>query len=290
MRRVGLAACLALLFLAACAGAGRPEEPFRPKGYYNNSVHQFHPDLEGRLNAVRYGRWRALQMAWASGINQRLDSEFADFLRGLLLHPPRFPPEADRVAPGPARGASPIFRALRWGQTLEQQFLDILASADAKPELSRERIDRALRLYRREPYALAEPADAASTAELTELAPVSSRILASGTRLFVLAADSLASSDFAQQRWKVRKILADFDPAAAPITPAEAFYADAAPAVATAYPSAIGCLDRLARFRAEVFEALIPGGATPEAGRRRDERLRAVARRYGLPAEGIRGR
>ena len=60
MKRAGLATCLGLLLLAAAAGAGRPEEPFRPKGYYNNSVHRFHPDLEGRLNAVRYGRWRAL--------------------------------------------------------------------------------------------------------------------------------------------------------------------------------------------------------------------------------------
>ena len=296
MRRAGLATCLALLLLAASAGAGRPEEPFRPKGSYNNSVHRFHPDLEGRLNAVRYGRWRALEIAWTSGINQRLDSEFADFLRGLLVHPPRFSPEADRVAPGPARDAGPIFRALRWGQTLEQQVLDILASADATPALSRERIDRALRLYRREPYALSEPADLASSAELLALAPVSSRILASGTKLFALAAEGLVSSDFSEQRWKVRKILAEFDPASAPVTPAEALYAAAAPAVASAYPATIACLDRLARFRAEVFGALIPGGATPEASHERDERLRAVARRYGLPAEdigsaeGVRGR
>jgi hypothetical protein len=299
MRRAGLATCLALLLLAAAAGARRPEEPFRPKGFYNNSVHRFHPDLEGRLNAVRYGRWRALQIAWTSGINQRLDSEFADFLRGLLVHPPRFPPEADRIAPGPARDAAPIFRALRWGQTLEQQVLDILASADATPALSRDRIERALRLYRREPYALfepADPADPASTAELLAIAPVSSRILASGTKLFALAADGLISSDFSEQRWKVRKILADFDPASAPVTPAEALYTAAAPAVVSAYPSTTECLDRLAKFRAEVFAALIPGGATPEAGRQRDERLRAVARRYGLPAkdigsaEGSRGR
>ena len=289
MRRAGLATCLALLLLAAAAGAGRPEEPFRPKGYYNNSVHRFHPDLEGRLNAVRYGRWRALQVAWTSGINEKLDSEFADFLRGLLVHPPRFPPEGDRIAPGPARDAAPIFRALRWGQTLEQQVLDILASADANPGLSRERIERALRLYRLEPYALSEPADSASTAELLALAPVSSRILASGTRLFALAAEGLASSDFAEQRWRVRKILIDFDPASAPVTPAEAFYAAAAPAVASAYPSVTACLDRLARFRGEVFAALISGGGTSETARLRNERLRAVALRYGLPAKDIGG-
>ena len=287
MRRGGLGACLPLLLLFAAPATGQPEEPFRPKGSYNNSVHRFHPDLDARLNAVRYGRWRALQIAWTSGINQRLDQEFAKFLRGLLADPPRFAPEADRVAPGPARDAAPIFRALRWGQTLEQQVLDILASADANARLSSERIDRVLGLYRRERYALSEPASPASTAELLDLAPVSSRILASGTRLFALAAAGLASSDFAEQRWKVRKIITEFDPSSAPVTPAEALYDAAAPAVASAYPSTTACLDRLARFRAEVFEALIPGSATPEAVRRRDESLRAVARRYGLPAEGI---
>jgi hypothetical protein len=276
-----------LLLLFAAPATGQPEEPFRPKGSYNNSVHRFHPDLDARLNAVRYGRWRALQIAWTSGINQRLDQEFAKFLRGLLAHPPRFAPEADRVAPGPARDAAPIFRALRWGQTLEQQVLDILASADANARLSSERIDRVLGLYRRERYALSEPESPASTAELLDLAPVSSRILASGTRLFALAAAGLASSDFAEQRWKVRKIITEFDPSSAPVTPAEALYDAAAPAVASAYPSTTACLDRLARFRAEVFEALIPGSVTPEAVRRRDESLRAVARRYGLSAEGI---
>ena len=117
MRRAG-AACLGCLRLAA-AGTGQQEEPFRPKGGYNNSVHRFHPDLDSRLNAVRYGRWRALQIAWASGINERLDSEFAEYLRGQLAHPPRFSPEGDRVAPGPCRDAAPIFRALRWAQTFE---------------------------------------------------------------------------------------------------------------------------------------------------------------------------
>lgn len=287
MGRAGLGACLSFLLLLAAPANGQPDEPFRPKGSYNNSVHRFHPDLDARLNAVRYGRWRALQIAWTSGINQRLDQEFARFLEGLLAEPPRFAPEADRVAPGPARDAAPIFRALRWGQTLEQQVLDILASADANPGLSRERIDRVLRLYGREPYALSEPAGPASTAELLDLAPISSRILASGTRLFALAADSLASSGFAEQRWKVRKIVTEFDPSSALVTPAEALYDAAAPAVATGYPSTTACLDRVARFRSEVFEALIPGGATSEAVRRRNERLRAVARRYGLSAEGI---
>jgi len=239
------------------------------------------------LNAVRYGRWRALQIAWNSGINPKLDRDFSDYLRRLLADPPRFAPEADRVAPGPARGAAPIFRALRWGQTLEQQLLDILASADAGPAVSVERMDRALRLYRREAYALSEPAEEAPPTAVLELAPISSRILASGTKLFVLASADLASSDFSEQRWKVRKTVKDFDPSAAETTPNEALFATSAPAVASSYPSMTACLDRLARFRLEVFGALIPGGASVEAVRQRDENLRNVARRYRLPVSDI---
>jgi hypothetical protein len=287
MRWPGPGLVASVLLLLSAGAAAQPEEPFRAKGAYNNSLHRFHPDLDARLNAVRYGRWRALQIAWSSGINPKLDSEFSHYLRVMLADPPRFAPEADRVAPGPAREAAPIFRALHWGQVLEQQLLDILASADASPSLSSARIDRALRLYRREPYALTEPPESAPTDELLALAPLSSRILASGTKLFALAAGDLASTDFAEQRWKVRKTVAGFDPASEQTSPADVFYPAAAPAVSSAYPSITTCLDRLARFRAEVFEALIPGGATPEAARSRDERLRAVARRFGLPVSRI---
>jgi hypothetical protein len=279
-----LVAC-ALLLLPARASA-QPEEPFRPKGSYNNSVHRFHPDLDERLNAVRYGRWRALQIAWENGINPALDEEFSTYLRKLLSEPPRFAPEADRVAPGPARAASPVFRALRWGQTLEQQFLDILASADASPPVTSARVDRALDLYRREPYALSEPSEEIASSESLALAPISSRILASGTKLFVLAAEDLVSSDFAEQRWKVRETVRDFDPSQGPAKPGEALYSSAGP-VGAAYPTMAAALDRLIRFRRDVFEALVPGGATPVAARSRDERLRAVARRYGLPVKGI---
>jgi hypothetical protein len=285
MRRAIPFLLLAILFPPPAPG--QPEEPFRPKGAYDNSVHRFHPDLDFRLNAVRYGRWRALQIAWKSGINDSLDREFSAYLRDMLADPPRFAPEADRVAPGPAREAAPIFRALRWGQMLEQQFLDILASADSSPALSAERLDKVMRLYRREPWALSEPETDVSTEELVALAPASSRILASGTKLFALAASSLVSTDFADQRWKIRKLVADFNPAEAQTSPAEALYASAAPDVASAYSSVTATLDRLARFRAEVFAAMIPGGATPEAARLRDERLRAVARRYGLPVSRI---
>ena len=289
MRRRGLVA--SVLFLAAAGAAAQPEEPFRPKGTYDNSIYRFHPDLDTRFNAVRYGRWRALQIAWTSGIDPRLDREFSAYLLALLADPPRLAPEADRVAPALAREAVPVFRALRWGQTLEQQFLDILASADSSPSLSRERAERALRLYRRERYALSEPAEPASPSQLLDLAPVSARILISGTRLFVVAAADFATSDFAQQRWKVKTTIEDFDRSySAERGPRESWYEISAPAAVSAYPAMTEALDCVARFRAEVFEALIPGGATREARQRRDERLRAVARRYGLPVEGIGGR
>ena len=44
-----------------------------------------------------------------------------------------------------------------------------------------------------------------------EAAPVSARILSTGTRLFALAAEDLAASDFGQQRWRVRQTVEDFD-------------------------------------------------------------------------------
>ncbi|HKA36567.1 MAG TPA: hypothetical protein VKH43_07080 [Thermoanaerobaculia bacterium] len=277
----------ALLLIPALAFA-QPEEPFRPKGAYNNAVHRFHPDLDARLNAVRYGRWRALQVAWKSGINERLDREVSEYLQRMLADPPRFSPEADRVAPAPAREAAPIFRALRWGGTLEQQFLDILASADATPQVTESRVERSLTLYRRDRFALSEPAEpAAPPGELFTLAPISARILSAGTRLAALAAADLVTSDFAEQRWKVRKTVLEFDPSKGAAGPGEVSYSADAPAVASAYPLMAAALDRLARFRIEVFAALIPGAATPEAARQRDERLRAVARRYGLPVSGI---
>ena len=249
MRRGGLVA--SVLLLAAASAAAQPEEPFRPKGGYNNSVHRFHPDLDARFNAVRYGRWRALEIAWSGGIDRELDRKFSAYLLAWLAEPPRFAPEADRVAPSLAREAIPIFRALRWGQTLEQQFLDILASADSTPDLSRERAERALRLYRRERYALSDPGEGASAAELYDLAPLSARILISGTRLFAVAAGNFATSDFAQQRWKVKKTIEDFDRTYRNERAAEeSSYRASAPAAVSSYPAMTEALDRLARFRA----------------------------------------
>ncbi|MEO8432040.1 MAG: hypothetical protein ABI592_11070 [Acidobacteriota bacterium] len=286
-----LAACLAVSLLAAAAAAqiGLPEDRFPPKGRYNNSVHRYFPDLDGRLNAVRYGRWRALETAWMSGINRTLDRDFSAYLRGLLADPPRFSPEAERVAPRFAREAAPLFRALRWGQVFEQEVVDVLASPDAEPSVSAARLERALDLYRREPWALTAPPDARSNQAAVAAAPVSARILSSGTRLFAAAAEDLAAADFGQQRWRVRDTVAEFDRSyASEKPPPDSTYWAGARTVTGKYPGVGEHLDRIARFRGEIFAALVPGGETEDARRQRHDRVCAVARRYGIPTKGIR--
>src|SRR5512132_3811915 len=229
------AAWLSILLLAAAAGA-RPSEPFPPKGSYNNSVHRFFPDLDARLNAVRYGRWRALEIAWREGVQPGLDAEFSKYLLQLLADPPRFAPEADRVAPRFAREASPVFHALHWGQVLEQEVIDVLASPDASPRVSEGRLNRVLDLYRRERWALTEPPETKPLDAVFAAAPVSARVLSTGTRLLAAAAEDLAASDFGQQSWKVRQTVADFDKQYAADRPPENFtYDTAAPTIAERY-------------------------------------------------------
>ena len=293
MRRfVGAArvAVLCAFAIGAFPAVQRAQEPLRPRGRYNNSVHRFFPDLDSRLNAVRYGRWRGLEIAWTVGINPTLDREFSGFLLALLADPPRFPPEAEFVAPRFAREAAPVFHALHWGQVLEEQVGDVLASADATPGLTARRLDRVVDAYRRERWALSEPATPAAASEALLRAPDSARILLSGTRLFVRAGEALVASDFGQQRWKVRDTIAEFD-RSLPREKAleESTHLVSAPTVTERYPSVAAHLDRVTRFRLEVYGALVGGGATPEARRQRDARLREVARRHGLSVGGIGG-
>jgi hypothetical protein len=287
MRRAGLGTCLPLLFLLAAGASGQPEEPFRPKGSYDNSVHRFHPDLDARLNVVRFARWRTLEIAWESGVTEQLDREISAYALLIAKDPPRFPPEADRVAPLLARDAAPLFRALRWGQTLEQQLLDVLASPDAEEKISAARLDRALLLYRRERWALSEPADAAPAAATREMT-AAARIESAGAMLFVRAAGDLMTSDFAQERWRVKLTIADFDRELAGDRPTEtATYMASAPTVAAAFPEVARALDRVEQLRRDFLEALRPAGTTLDARRRRAEAVRGVARRYGLPTSSI---
>jgi hypothetical protein len=273
--------------------------------------------LNSRFNAVRYGRWRALEIAWTVGINPDLDREFSSYLLSLLADPPRYPPEPNLVAPRFARGARPVFEALAWGQMLEQQLTDVLAAPDATPELTGQRLARALAAYERERHALRDPDPAGETgaaaagpvlvSEAARAAPVSARILTSGTALFIRSAEALARTNFGEQRWSVMETIALFDrtfaggfgqtpspepeaPEFSPEDPAAlrpVSYRTSAPFVMAMSPVLADRLDRLSRFRIQVFETLVPGGVTPEARRQRDAALRALARRYGLPEEGI---
>lgn len=310
-----------LLPLLATGEVKAAEEPYRPRGFHNDSVHRYFPDLNSRFNAVRYGRWRALEIAWTSGINPELDREFSSYLLSLLGEPPRYPPESNLVAPRFSRGAPAVARALRWGQMLEQQLTDALAAPDATPERTTERLDRAVAAYRRETCALRRPAGDGATPpaadptlvlrEAVRAAPVSAKILSSGTALFVRAAEALAGGSFGEQRWRVMDTIGQFDHAfagdfgqtqavPAPGTEAEAAapetgalrpvsYGSSAPAVVALAPLVTEQLDLLSRFRIDVFEALIPGGWNAETRRQRDAQLREVAKRYGLPEEGIGG-
>jgi hypothetical protein len=290
-------ACLVAGAVAFClvvrAAEGQPEEPFAPKGDYKNSVHRFFPDLDARLNAVRYGRWRALEIAWTSGIDARSDREFLTYFLRLAHKPPRFDPEASRVAPRLTREAAVLFRALRWGQVLEAQSLDILASPDSTPALASSRLARLLVIYRRDPSALASinPEAPAAGSPAIEAAPASARVLLAGTRLFALAAEDLAASDFGQQRWRVKKTLEAYDFApSGEVAPEASTFRISAPTVRSRFPEIAEQLDRIAQLRRELFGALVPSPQSLEGRRDRELRLRELARRWGFPAEGMGGR
>jgi hypothetical protein len=119
--------------------------------------------------------------------------------------------------------------------------------------------------------------------EAGRLARASANILVGGTALFVDSAQALAASDFGEQRQRVRRIVEEFDKSFARERPPEAAtYTASAPAVASAWPQLAAALDAVARYRAEVFEALAPAGSSPESRQLREQRLRSVAARWGL--------
>ena len=142
-----------------------------------------------------------------------------------------------------------------------------------------------------QPWALSEPGAPAVEPRAAELAPESAAIFFKGARLFVSAAEDLAASNFGDQRWRVRQTVTDFDRAvSSPAVEARPTYRALAPTIAEKYPAIADHLDRIGGFRVEVFDALTVGGQTPEMRRERDERLTGVARRYGIPTQGIGGR
>jgi hypothetical protein len=288
MSRFRLAASAAALCLVVGLAEAQPEEPFPPKGDYKNSVHRFFPDLDARLNIVRYGRWRAVEIAWVSGIDARGDSELSSYYLRLVADPPNFDPEAFRVAPRFSREARPLFRALHWSQVFEAQVLDILASPDSSPALTSQRMTRLLAIYHREPFAVRGAPSEPPPSPAVAAAPKSARLLIAGARLFGLAAEDLAASDFGQQRWKVKKTLDGYDFTPSDAGPLEtASYRVTAPTLESRFPEIAACLDAIAQLRRELFDALVPGPAAPSARSQHDSRARDLARRWGLPAEGI---
>ena len=153
---------------------------------------EVHGTAQSDRHRERIASGSSWTLVWQTGEELRLkaialDREFSAFLLKLLADPPRFPPEPVFVAPRFAREAPTVFHALRWGQVLEQQVSDVLAAPDATPQLTAERLDRVVNLYRLERWALTEPAAEAPPSEALALAPRSARILLSGTRLFARA-------------------------------------------------------------------------------------------------------
>jgi hypothetical protein len=254
-------------------------ETFRPRGIYNNAVHRFFPDLDRRENAIRYGRWRALEVSWREGVSEPVDRRFAEKLLVEMQKLPDFPPDPRLAAPALAREAPRCYDALRNADLLEREVADILAAGDATPMRNRERIDRALNLYRRQPAALSSP-PAPPPPETERLSTfATARLLLMGDWLFARADEDLTTSDYGEQRWKIRETVERYDRelTVPPASLRTAWYEEFAPGFTKAFPFVSDTLDRATRFRIEIFAAL----ASPDGGRR----LRSVAeveRRYGL--------
>jgi hypothetical protein len=79
--------------------------------------------------------------------------------------------------------------------------------------------------------------------------------------------------------------IADFDRTYTEENPPEqAIYRVSAPTLFARASDVAARLDAIARFRGELFAALVSGGQTPEKRRERDARVAELARRWGLPS------
>jgi hypothetical protein len=271
--------CLLICLLAAavgCTTAGNDE--FRTRGLYNNAVHRFFPDLDQRQNAIRYGRWRALEASWRRGANASTDAEISIRIRWELRRLPAFGPDARLAAPYFAQGAPAAFHAMVAANVFERQVSDALASPDATPDRTARRIDRALAQYRQSPWSLSEPPAPAGPATGLERFE-SARLLLAGDWLFARCAEDLSAARYGSQRWKTRDTVALYDRqiASPPASITTAWYRDFAPEFSRTHPVAAEILDRVTRFRIELFAAF--RGRDPGA---RAAGVSAVERRYGL--------
>ncbi len=84
----------------AAGASGQPEEPFRPKGSYDNSVHRFYPGPRRAPERRALRPLADLEIAWVSGVTEPPSTAASPPTRSFLPRTrPGFPPEADRVAP-----------------------------------------------------------------------------------------------------------------------------------------------------------------------------------------------
>jgi hypothetical protein len=262
------------LLCAGCSGTGI-QVPFA--SVHAHAVHRFFPDLDQRENAVRYGRWNALESAWKNGVTDRTDRELAARLRETIARQPDFPPDPRLCAPILAREEPALFGALIDADRFETEVTDVLAATDASPETTSPRVEKILVRYRRSRYVLGAPPPAAVDERIGELS--TARLLLAGDWLFAHAAEDLAASAFRDQRWKVKATVDryDRDVDSPPASVEAAWYRNYAPTFTSTYGPAAELFDRATRFRIEIFAAL--AAADPAARRTGVE---AVARRYGL--------
>lgn len=273
MKRAGI--FLFVLMTAGCLWPAR--DSFRPRGLYNNALHRFFPDLERRENAIFYGRWRALELAWVEGISAERDAIFAHRLRAEVLALPDFPPDPDVTAPRFGREAPAAAGAILAAGALEREVADALAAADATPALTQKRIGHALLHYQRSRWALGVESERAQGPVLANYS--TAKLLLAGDWLLAKSAEDLAVSNYGEQRWRIRATVEEYDRtiAALPASIPTSWYRQFAPTFTRDYPAAAQALDRATLFRGEIFQAL----AAPDlAGRRRG--VREVEKIFGL--------
>ena len=267
---------LPVLLCAACSGAGI-RFPF--SSLSGHAVHRFFPDLDRRENAVRYGRWNALESAWIHGVSPDIDRELSRHLLETIRRLPDFPPDPLLSAPRLAREAPVLFGALVEADRFERDVTDALAATDATPETISSRVERSLVRYRRSPFALEEPPPGAVDPRLGEYA--TARLLLEGDWLFAHAAEDLAASSWRDQRWKVRETVDRYDrEIGSAERPLEiSWYHAFAPTFTRDYPAAAELFDRATRYRVEIFQALLTAGPEERRGA-----AKAIERRFGLHA------
>jgi hypothetical protein len=250
----------AALLLAASMTGCLPaplRDSFHAPAIDNNAVHRYFPDLDQRANAIRYGRWRALEETWTRGVTEAVDLDLSSRLLRELRTLPDYPPDVVLAAPVFCRELPVTAGALAAAEVFEREVADSLAAPDSSPERTDRRLERALNRYRDSGVALIEPAAGAKLpAELGSLA--TARLLLAGDWLLAAAADDLSGSDYSDQRWKVKSTVDAYDARIEnpPGSIETRWYGKFAPALARRSPAATEALDRATRFRVRVFGAL----------------------------------